>query len=75
MITDVVMPGANGQQLATILRERRPDMKTLYVSGYTDDSILRQGVLRAEVEFLQKPFTPVALATKVREILRVPVGS
>lgn len=69
MITDVVMPKVNGRDLAEHLTKRRPDMKVLYMSGYTDNAVLNNGILDKEVAFLQKPFTPVALMEKVREVL------
>lgn len=69
LITDVVMPQMNGRQLAEQLRSKFPDLKVLFMSGYTDDAIVRHGVLDANVAFLQKPFTPTALAKKVQEIL------
>ena len=63
------MPDMNGRELAGHLVRQRPDTKVLYVSGYTDDAILRHGVLDADVQFLQKPFTPNTLARKVRDVL------
>jgi CheY-like chemotaxis protein len=69
LVTDVVMPGVNGKALADDLRRRRPDIKVLFVSGYTDDIIGRHGVLDPGVQFLPKPFTGSALAAKVTEVL------
>ncbi|MBI4751424.1 MAG: PAS domain S-box protein [Acidobacteria bacterium] len=69
LITDVVMPQMNGRQLAEQLRLQFPDLKVLFISGYTDDAIVRHGIIDANVAFLQKPFTPTALAKKVREVL------
>jgi PAS domain S-box-containing protein len=69
MITDVVMPKVNGRDLAEELTRHRPDMKVLYMSGYTDGAILNSGLLRKEVAFLQKPFTPAALTEMVRAVL------
>jgi len=69
LITDVVMPGMTGPELARRLTARRPATKVLFMSGYTDDSILHHGVLEPGTEFLQKPFTAESLGAKVRHIL------
>jgi two-component system cell cycle sensor histidine kinase/response regulator CckA len=69
LVTDVVMPGMNGAELATQLVLHHPEMKVLFTSGYTDDAIVRHGVLDEGVSFIGKPYTPLALARKVREVL------
>ncbi len=70
LITDVVMPGMGGRELAKRLLQMRPTLGVLYLSGYTEDTILHQGVLGPGTAFLQKPFTLQNLARKVREVLR-----
>ena len=69
MLTDVVMPGMRGPELAERLIRARPDLRVLYMSGYTDDAIAHHGFLDAGTEFLQKPFTPLGLTQKIREVL------
>jgi CheY-like chemotaxis protein len=69
LITDVVMPGMNGRELRDQLSARRPGIKVLFMSGYTADVIAHQGILEEGIQFLQKPFSMVTLAVKVRKVL------
>ncbi len=72
LMTDVVMPGINGREVAERVTAGRAETKVLYLSGYTDDAIVHHGVLEPGIAFLQKPFTPAVLARKVREVLGGP---
>jgi len=75
LVTDVIMPGMNGQELARVLAADLPAMRVLYMSGYTDAAIAHQGILPPGTAFLSKPFTPDALARKIREVLDGPAGT
>jgi CheY-like chemotaxis protein len=69
LITDVMMPGMGGRELARELSAQRPEMKVLFLSGYTEEAVLNQGPLGLSTAFLQKPFTLQNLAKKVRDVL------
>jgi CheY-like chemotaxis protein len=73
LVSDVVMPRLGGRPLADHLLTSHPQLKVLFLSGYTSDAILRHGVLDSDCSFLQKPFTTSALAQKVREVLDAPI--
>jgi two-component system cell cycle sensor histidine kinase/response regulator CckA len=69
MVADVVMPGMSGPDLAEALRPLVPAMKVLFASGYSNDAVVQHGILQESVAFLQKPYTPLTLVRKVRQIL------
>ena len=69
LLTDVVMPNINGRDLAALFAKTRPTTKVLFMSGYTDDAVVRHGILQEGIAYLQKPFTPESLARKVRGVL------
>ena len=69
LITDVVMPKEGGRELAESLEASRPGLKVLFMSGYTEQAVVNNGLLTGELEFIQKPFTPAALSARVREVL------
>ena len=74
MVTDVVMPGMSGAELAERLLAARPDMKVLYMSGYTSDVVLRHGPRDSDVAVLEKPFSAEELLSRVRECLHAQVS-
>jgi len=71
MITDAIMPGMRGRELGEVMQKLRPRIKVLFISGYTDDAAIHQGVLGNGIHFLQKPFTPDTLSSKVRTVLDI----
>lgn len=72
LITDVIMPGLNGRQLAVQLAEQRPDLRVLFTSGYAEDVVVHHGVLEPDVHFVGKPYSLATLSAKVRSILDQP---
>jgi PAS domain S-box-containing protein len=72
VLTDVVMPGPSGHELADWLAVHWPDIKVLFISGYAGDAIIPQGIPRQDAEFIRKPFSPSQLALKIREVLGAP---
>jgi DNA-binding response OmpR family regulator len=75
LLTDVVLPGTDGKRLALRLSALHSETKVLYMSGYTDDAIVRHGIMEGSMPFLQKPFGPNALLVKVREVLEMKSGT
>ncbi len=75
LVTDVIMPKMNGRQLAERILDLRPGIRVLFMSGYTDDVVLSQGILEFGASFIQKPITPDSLTTKVRDVLDRPQAS
>jgi two-component system, cell cycle sensor histidine kinase and response regulator CckA len=69
LVSDVIMPQMSGRELCDELRRRMPDLKVLFISGYTDDAVVRHGVVEGDVAFLQKPFSMRSLLSKIREVL------
>jgi signal transduction histidine kinase/ActR/RegA family two-component response regulator len=72
MLTDIVMPGMNGRELADRVKAMRPEIRILYMSGYSDDAVLRRGVESATAEFIPKPFSLTTLTARIRDILDPP---
>jgi len=69
LLTDLIMPRMSGTELRDKLLKVRPDIKNLFMSGYTDDSISHEGILHSETAFIEKPFSPDAIFRKIREVL------
>jgi len=69
LVSDVIMPHMSGRELCDELRRRMPDLKVLFISGYTDDAVVRHGIVEGDVAFLQKPFSMRSLLGKIREVL------
>jgi DNA-binding NarL/FixJ family response regulator len=69
MVSDVLMPGLSGTELASRLTAKNPRLKVLFMSGYIDDAMVRAGIEEKDVAFLQRPFAPLTLVRKVREVL------
>jgi CheY-like chemotaxis protein len=74
LVTDLAMPRMDGRSLATRLLAARPEVPVLFMSGYTDDEVIHQGLLAEGQPFIQKPFTPLALAERVHEVITAQRG-
>jgi len=72
LLTDIVMPGASGPELTSRLVSQRPDLRVVYMSGYTEETIIQHGVLKPGIGFLHKPFTSETLGRKLREVIETP---
>ena len=72
LLTDLVMPGLSGREAAARVLSARPEIRVLYMSGYTDDTVLRRGILERGSAYLQKPFSPEVLLRKIRLVLDSP---
>jgi len=70
LVTDLVLPGMSGRELWEHLQTRQPDLPVVYMSGYTEDAVIKHGVLHSKLNFLQKPFKPEALVAKVNAVLQ-----
>jgi CheY-like chemotaxis protein len=69
LLSDIILPGMNGKELSHIITERFPDIKILFMSGYSANVISNQGILHDSIEFLQKPFTRISLLEKIRKVI------
>jgi DNA-binding NtrC family response regulator len=69
LLTDVILPETNGKELKTCLEAIRPGIKTLFMSGYTQNVIAQQGIVDSRIDFIQKPFSAAGLSQKLREVL------
>jgi hypothetical protein len=74
LMTDVVMPGISGRELSERVKAIRPEIRVLFMSGYTDQAVVHHGILESDAVLLQKPFTVAALAAKLRDILNLEIA-